>query len=100
MRKKIHTPNIKNGPVKTGQVFSLKAPTAKAVELAGDFTQWQEQPVALQKEDDGVWRTTLELQPGEYHYRLLVDGNWFDDEEYPYYAPNPYGGRNAVRQVT
>ncbi len=73
---------------------------AKTVKLVGDFTQWQEQAIALQKEDDGIWRTTLKLEPGEYHYRFLVDGEWFDDEGCDYYAPNPYGGRNAVRQVS
>ncbi|MGA2555511.1 MAG: isoamylase early set domain-containing protein [Verrucomicrobiota bacterium] len=81
------------------QTFSFAAPTAKNVQLAGDFTHWQKQPINLQKGADGIWRITLELSPGEHHYRFLVDGQWRDDPECGQYQPNPFGSKNAVRQV-
>lgn len=85
---------------KKKQSFSFKAPTAMSVQLVGDFSHWQQRPINMQKGPDGVWRTTVALGPGKHHYRFLVDGQWRDDPECTVYVPNPYGGQNAVRQVT
>lgn len=95
--------NVKNAKVQTAnrrmQTFSLAAADATNVQLVGDFTQWQEKPVNLQKGADGIWRATVELPPGAYHYRYLVDGQWRDDPECAMQVSNPFGGQNAVRQV-
>jgi 1,4-alpha-glucan branching enzyme len=80
-------------------MFSFAAPTAKRVQLVGDFTQWQQKPINLQKSADGVWRTTVEIEPGLHTYRFLVDGQWCDDPACIQHRPNPYGGQDAVRQV-
>jgi 1,4-alpha-glucan branching enzyme len=81
------------------QTFRLTAPTAKKVQLVGDFTNWQEQPVALKKSVDGVWTASVGLRPGSHHYLFIVDGEWRDDPECEMHVPNPYGSRNSVRQV-
>jgi len=81
------------------QAFVFTAPDATSVQLVGDFTHWNQKPVNLQKGTDGVWRTILELAPGEYHYRFLVDGQWHDDPHCALHVPNPYGSQDAVRQV-
>ena len=81
------------------QNFSIFAPAAASVQLAGCFTKWQEQPINLQKGDDGMWRTTVRLERGTYYYRFLVDGAWRDDPDCPLVVPNPFGCLNAVRQV-
>ena len=95
--------NIKNAQTGTEngnlQSFSFAAPSATSVQLVGDFTRWQETPIRLQKGADGIWRTNVQLQPGEHHYRFLVDSQWRDDPECAARAPNPFGGENAVRQV-
>ena len=79
--------------------FSITAPTAMSVLLAGDFTHWQEQAIPMKKQSGGVWRTSVKLAPGTYHYRFMVDGQWQDDLECTVRVPNPYGGENAVRHV-
>ena len=84
---------------KKGQMFSITAPTALSVQLVGDFTHWKERPINLHKEGSGVWRATVQLEPGEHHYRFLVDGQWRDDPECTVRVPNPYGGEDSVRQV-
>jgi 1,4-alpha-glucan branching enzyme len=81
------------------QTFSFTAPAAMRVQLAGDFTQWQQRPINMQKGQDGVWRASVELAPGPHHYRFLVDGQWRDDPECALHAPNPFGSQDAVRQV-
>lgn len=80
-------------------MFSFTAPTARSVQLAGDFTQWQQKPVNMQKGQDGIWRASVELAPGPHHYRFLVDGEWRDDPECAMHAPNPFGSQDAVLQV-
>lgn len=84
---------------KRTQTFSITAPTAQSVQLVADFTHWKEKPLNLEKEANGVWRVTVELEPGEHHYRFLVDGQWRDDPECTVRVPNPYGSQDAVRQV-
>jgi 1,4-alpha-glucan branching enzyme len=91
--------NTKKGANSRTQTFSFCAPDALSVQLAGDFTRWQDGPISLQKGADGVWRTAVQLPPGTHHYRFLVDGEWRDDPECTLRAPNPFGGENMTRQV-
>ena len=84
---------------KTAQTFLFDAPDAQEVQLVGDFTQWDANPIAMQRNEDGSWEASVELAPGEYNYLFLVDGNWSDDPNCGLHLPNPYGGRNAIRQV-
>ncbi len=81
------------------QTFSFNAPSANSVQLVGDFTHWQSQPVFLQRQIDGLWKATVPLDPGVYHYRFLVDGEWRDDPECTLRVPNPYGSENSVLVV-
>jgi 1,4-alpha-glucan branching enzyme len=81
------------------QTFSLTSPAAMSAQLVGDFTQWTEKPITMQKGPNGVWFARVKLPPGAHHYRFLVDGQWRDDPECTAHAANPYGGQNAVRQV-
>lgn len=84
---------------KSRQNFCFTAPAAVSVQLVGDFTDWQRRPMSLQKGVDGVWRTSVDLEPGTYHYRFLVDGEWRDDPECTLRVTNPFGSENAVRLV-
>jgi chromosome partitioning protein len=80
--------------------FSFLAPDAGAVQVAGDFTGWQQTPLALKKSKNGLWKTTISLAPGRYAYRLLVDGQWQDDPKCLVREPNSFGGENCVCVVT
>ena len=82
------------------QVFSFDAPLAKSVQLVGDFTHWQQKPIAMQMSERGIWHAKVELSPGEHHYRFLVDGEWRDDPFCSLHVPNPYGSQDAVCRVT
>jgi len=91
-------PTASNVP-QNEQSFAFKAPTAMSVQLVGDFTGWQQKPINLQKDPNGVWRAKVKLEPGTYHYRFIVDGEWHDDAECSLRIPNPFGGTNSVRIV-
>lgn len=84
--------------VKT-QKFTYVTPVATSVQLVGDFTNWEKKPIPLHREQDGIWRAAIRLEPGTHYYRFLVDGQWRDDPECPLLVPNPFGSLNAVRQV-
>ena len=52
--------------------FRLRAPNAKDVKVDGD---WTTKPVAMAKDDKGVWSLTTEpLEPNLYGYFFVVDG--------------------------
>ena len=76
--------------------FTFIAPNAQSVFLTGSFTQWQEHPIPMKKNRTGVWKTSLHLQPGTYHYRFLVDGEWQDDPNCSLHVPNPFGSVDDV----
>ena len=48
---------------------------------------------------DGQWRTVIFLEPGEYQYRLVVDGEWKDHSEATRRVPNSFGTENCVLTV-
>jgi 1,4-alpha-glucan branching enzyme len=82
------------------QEFFYSAPEANSVRLVGDFTHWQSKPINLVKQADGVWKTSVALAAGTYHYRFLVDGTWCDDPQCTLRIPNIFGSHNMVREVS
>jgi len=79
--------------------FTFKSPLATSVKLAGDFTEWETNPIEMMR-SDGVWFTVVPLPPGSYSYRFIVDGCWCDDPGSDQRIPNPFGTQNAVIHVT
>jgi 1,4-alpha-glucan branching enzyme len=60
--------------------FNLFAPYNKEVAVIGSFSDWQ--PVAMEKGDDGYFRTKIELEDGEYEYKFRVRSkSWFVEED-------------------
>jgi chromosome partitioning protein len=81
-------------------VFVTLYPRAKAVQIAGDFNNWQPEKAPMQKVgESGVWQTEMNLLPGRYRYRLVVDGQWQQDPYNELTEMNPFGGFNSVLEV-
>lgn len=80
---------------------TLVATVAGAGEVVatGDFNGWSVKGLRLKRRKDGAWSTTLELAPGEYQYRLLVDGRWENNPGAPRRASNAFGSENDVLVV-
>lgn len=49
------------------------------VSIVGDFNHWNPEADLLRRGSDGVYRLRLRLVPGNYLYRLVVDGRWVLD---------------------
>lgn len=80
--------------------FSLHAPEAGEVLLAGDFCNWQGEKCRMRRTKDGSWKKSLKLKPGRYEYRFVVDGHWWTDPENPDRQQNHYGQDNSVLTVS
>lgn len=72
--------------------FSLHAPAARSVHLAGEMTDWDRSPRALTRGPEGLWTLTLDLAPGQWVYKFVVDGQWQADPG----APGDADGRGGV----
>jgi hypothetical protein len=74
-------------------------PQARAVTVAGTFNNWDPAKTPLEKARDGTWHTKLNLTPGRYEYKFVVDGLWVEDPFVRTTVPNPLGSENAVIDV-
>lgn len=64
------------------------------VQLAGSFTQCK--PVEMEKTSDNEkWALKLDLPPGEYEFKFVVDGKWIYDELLPT-TTNEMGTKNNL----
>ena len=78
--------------VNGGVLFSCFAPGARAVHLAGNFNRWNPAKEPLfNLSGRGLWQKSVPLQPGEYQYKYVIDGNWVLDPANPKTVPGPVG---------
>jgi len=70
---------------------------AKNVAVVGSFSDWK--PVRMKKQKDGSFAANVEVAPGSYEYKFIVDGNWLVDPDNSAWALNPYGTLNSVMVV-
>jgi 1,4-alpha-glucan branching enzyme len=77
--------------------FEYFAPESKEVQIAGTFNDWK--PVNLTKSGEGKWAIALDLKPGRYEYRYLVDGTWQNDQRPVECVPNNFGTWNCVLEI-
>lgn len=91
---------------KAGTLFACRAPDARAVFVAGTFNDWNPTAAPLTRAENGDWAGALDLPPGRYEYKFVVDGRWCcapGCEEpatgCPMCAPNGFGTMNRVLEV-
>lgn len=83
-----------------GVLFTFEEPKAESIRVSGDFNNWSPEGIPLEGPDEeGRWRTSIPLKPGEYQYRYVVDGSWKRDPVNPEVRPNPFGGFNSVVRI-
>ncbi|MBL7472979.1 hypothetical protein [Robertkochia sediminum] len=68
---------------------------AEQVILSGSFNKWHPEALEMQKTKEG-WTLTLNLAPGTYTYKYVVDDEWIHDPGNPEKTLNEYGGNNSV----
>lgn len=79
--------------------FKLKGyEHAKKVIVAGSFNKWDESLFKMQKVEGG-WELILNINPGKYAYRFIVDGQWMEDPHNPNKIENEFGEYNSVIDI-
>jgi chromosome partitioning protein len=91
--EKLHGPQ----KVSAGVQFSLDVPRARTVAVTGEFTNWSKEGIPMQQDSkDGLWKLVLDIKPGEYEYRFIVDGVWIRDPSNRDYIRNEFGQENSL----
>ena len=87
-------------PSKKAVVFTVHAEKGKAVYLAGSFNEWSTTAKKMAyKAKDGIYSATVQLAPGEYQYKFVIDGTWCADPENVNAVKNDQGTFNSVVTV-
>jgi hypothetical protein len=84
---------------KVKTTFSLFDPQASQVSLSGEFNGWSPETNPMQRQKDGHWETTVELAPGRYEYKFILDGHWIPDPQATQNTYNQHGTLNSVIEV-
>ncbi len=80
--------------------FVLEPPVnGSKIFVAGCFNQWNATADPLRKQKDGTYRKSVELAPGQYEYKFVVDGQWLDDPSSPGRRANEFGTLNSTFAV-
>jgi len=79
--------------------FRLRGhPDARVVALAGTFNNWNQSQLLFGREGD-EWVCRIDLDPGVYTYKFIVDGNWLLDPSNPDTQEDEAGNVNNVIEV-
>lgn len=70
-------------------------PKARLITLAGSFNDWNSLSSFFTKTADG-WVCTLDLKPGTYPYKIVVDGKWMTNPENSATQKDDQGNINSV----
>jgi hypothetical protein len=85
--------------LKGNQTFRLRGRAdARVVALAGSFNNWNQSQILCGREGGG-WACRLDLDPGVYTYKFVVDGDWLLDPDNPETQQDEAGNVNNVVEV-
>jgi 1,4-alpha-glucan branching enzyme len=86
---------LKDGKVR----FVWPGKNVDTIYLVGDFNQWNEKSHPLRRTEARDFELELEIPPGKYRFKYLVDGVWWNDPDAEEYAPNPWGSEDSVIRI-
>lgn len=100
-------PNRTEGTAKTGQdeleqlvVMEFVDNGIENLQLAGEFNDWIPDHNVETRLEEGVIRKIIRVKPGQYQYRLIINGKWQKDFSNPYQILNEYGEINSLLHVS
>ena len=99
--------------VNGGILFHYDAPSARQVNLAGNFpdNEWLKygMKVDMMRDDgqngdlvanDGIWSIVKQIAVGRYEYKYVIDQkSWFSDPNCLEVVDDGYGGKNSILVV-
>jgi len=87
------TQKLRNAIVQTTDFQS-----AKNIIISGSFNDWNPAKDSLQKTANG-WQIYLQLKPGVYMYKFIVDGEWMEDPANPDKIISEFDNYNSILLV-
>ena len=85
--------------LKGGTTFRLKGhEDATVVALAGSFNEWNQSQLIFGREGND-WVCRMDLEPGVYRYKFIVDGDWLLDPTNPDTVEDEAGNVNNVLEI-
>ena len=80
--------------------FTHAGKPGHSVEIAGTFNDWTpDKTPMIFNGKTGAYSCTLELAPGIYEYKFIIDGEWVVDDSNPNFASNDFGTLNSIAQI-
>lgn len=74
----------------------------KKIYLAGNFNGWNpsnDEYLLSDEDGDGIYSISIQLEPGTYQYKFVIDGRWTKDPHAPGSHPDGFGGQNGKLEV-
>lgn len=85
--------------LKGNTAFRLKGhEDASVVVLSGSFNAWNQSQLVFGREGD-EWVCRIDLDPGVYQYKFILDGDWLLDPSNPDTAEDEAGNVNNVLEI-
>ena len=80
--------------------FVFQGAPGKTVYIAGSFNDWEpEKSPMLYDDAAGYYAIDIDLAPGYYEYKFVVDDLWVLDETNHNFAANDFGTLNSVIEI-
>ena len=87
-----------SGKVTHTLTFDPKGKPFNSVQMKGEMNAWNPESTPLQ-EENGLWITNIEVEPGSYQYIYVIDGKEVLDNTNPDSVSNGMGGFNSVMKA-
>lgn len=92
-------PRTKKAGAAKGVTLTLSGQPGMKVFVAGSFNQWDPTSIPM-VEKKGTYSATLDLEPGIYEYKFVIDGVWtLDPNPERDWTQNGLGTLNSLLRV-
>ena len=79
--------------------FVCEDAPGRQIFVAGSFNGWEPKNRLTDRAGNGKYSCRILLEPGEYQYKFVVDGEWRLDAANPNFVPNDFGTLNSLLTV-
>ena len=96
MKKNKKTVSARPASTRRAVTFTVETAPGREVMISGSFNDWRTDRRMEDKKGAGVYTCRLLLEPGEYQYKFIIDGEWRLDDANPNFTPNEFGSLNSL----
>ena len=86
-------------PARRSVTFVCEDAPGRQIFVAGSFNSWEPKNHLTDRDGSAKYSCRILLEPGEYQYKFVVDGEWRLDAANPNFVPNDFGTLNSLLTV-